>query len=74
MVEVTNSALVEVTAPKLVQVVPSVEYCQVPLPVLAVMAKPLDGLVSTSAQVDDVRIALASVPLEVVSSLVPVNE
>ena len=60
--------------PKFCQVVPSVEYCQVPLPVFAVMAKPLSALVSTSAHVLEDSIELASVPLDVVSSLVAVNE
>jgi len=61
------------TLPKLAQVVPSVEYCQVPLPVTAVIASPLEGLESTSAQLEPVRIAEASVPEEVVSSFVPVR-
>ena len=65
-----SNALVDDTAPKFVQVVPSVEYCQVPLPVTEVIAKPLDGLVSTSAQVEPLRIAEASVPEEVVFSFV----
>src|SRR5204863_442073 len=65
------SALVAVTAPKLAQVVPSVEYCQVPFPVLPVMASPLSALVSTSAQLAPVKIVLAVVPLEVVFSSVP---
>ena len=62
-----------VTAPKLAQVLPSVEYCQVPLPVTAVIASPLTAPVSTSAQLAPVKIAEASVPEEVVSSLVPVS-
>ena len=42
-----------------------------PLPVLDVIASPLSAPVSTSAQLALVRIVLASVPLDVVSSLVP---
>src|SRR5205814_1924919 len=71
VVEVMRSALVAVTAPKLAQVVPSVEYCQVPFPVLPVMASPLSAPVSTSAQLAPVKIVLAVVPLEVVFSSVP---
>ena len=44
-----SRALVPETLPKAVHVVPSVENCQVPLPVVAVMARPLDAEVSTSA-------------------------
>ena len=73
MVDVINSALVEVTAPNAFQVVPSVEYCHVPLPVLVVIASPLTAPVSTSARVLEVRIADASVPDDVVSSVVPVK-
>ena len=69
-----NRALLDVTAPKLAQEVPSVEYCQIPLPVLAVIAKPLDGLVSTSLQLVEVRIELANIPGEGVSSFVVVIE
>ena len=70
MVDVINRALVPETAPKLAQVVPSVEYCHVPLPVTPVMAKPLRALVSTSAQLTPLKMAEAKVPLEVVSSVV----
>ena len=73
MVDVISKALDAETAPKLCQVVPSVEYCQVPLPVVAVMAKPLTAPVSTSAQVELVRIALESVAEEVVSSVLDVR-
>ena len=69
-----NSALVEVTAPNAFQVVPSVEYCHVPFPVLEVIAIPLDGLVSTSAHEAEVKIDEAVVPAEVVFSFVPVKE
>ena len=61
------------TAPKLVHVVPSVEYCQVPLPVVPVMAIPLAALVSTSAQPAEPRIVPTVVLPEVVSSSVPVR-
>ena len=61
------------TAPKLAQVEPSVEYCQVPLPVTPVMASPLMAPVSTSAQLTPLRMAEASVPLEVASSVVEVS-
>ncbi len=40
---------------------------------VAVIASPLEGPVSTSAQLLDVSMALANVPLEVVSSSVPVK-
>ena len=73
MVEVISKALDAVTAPKLCQVAPSVEYCQVPLPVVAVMAKPLTAPVSTSAQVELVRIVLERVAEEVVSSVLEVR-
>ena len=73
MVEVINRALEAVTAPKLCHVVPSVEYCQVPLPVVAVMARPLTAPVSTSAQVELVKIVLESVAEEVVSSVLEVR-
>ena len=65
--------MVDVTAPKAVQVAPSVVYCQVPLPVLAVIATPLAAAASTSAWLAPARIALTSVPLLVVSSLVPAS-
>ena len=73
MVDVINKALDAETAPKLCQVAPSVEYCHVPLPVVAVIAKPLTAPVSTSAQVELVRIALERVPEEVVSSVLEVR-
>ena len=44
-----------------------------PLPVTAVTAMPFSAPLSTSAQLAPVRIALTVVPLEVVSSLVPVR-
>ena len=68
-----NNALVAETAPKAAQVVPSVEYCHVPLPTLLVIAIPLKALVSTSAQVALARMELAVVPVEVVSSFVEVR-
>src|SRR5213075_537115 len=46
-------------------------YCHVPFPAWPVIAIPFDALVSTSAQLALVRIELAVVPLEVVSSFVP---
>ena len=52
---------------------PSVEYCQVPLPVFDVIAMPFKALASTSAQAADVRMLLTVVPEDVVSSLVPVS-
>ena len=58
------------TAPKLVQVEPLVEYCQFPLPVVAEIAKPLSAPVSTSAHETPLRMAEASVPEEVASSVV----
>ena len=61
------------TAPKPFQVVPSVEYCQAPLPVLLVTAIPLSALVSTSAQAAVVSNALTVVPAVVVFSLVAVR-
>ena len=61
------------TEPKTFQVVPSVEYCQVPLPVLLVTAIPLSAPASTSAHDAEVRIELTVVPAEVVSSLVAVS-
>src|SRR5207237_9633331 len=48
-------------------------YCQAPLPVLPVMAIPFKAPLSTSAQEAEVRIVLAVVPLDVVSSLVQSN-
>ena len=73
MLEVISKALVLDTEPKFAQVEPSVEYCHVPLPVVPVIARPFRALVSTSAQVTPVKIAEASVPLEVVFSLVAVR-
>ena len=61
------------TAPNETQVVPSVEYCQVPLPVVPVMAIPLAAPVSTSPHEAEVRIVPTVVPLLVVSSSVPVS-
>ena len=61
------------SAPKPFQVRPSVEYCQVPLPLTAVTAMPLCAPVSTSAQAALTRIALTAVPAEVVFSLVAVR-
>src|SRR5262245_29123295 len=68
-----SNAFDEDTAPTLAQVVPSVEYCQVPFPLFAVIAIPFSGLASTSAQDTVVNIELAVIADEVVSSLVPVN-
>jgi hypothetical protein len=61
------------TVPKLVQVVPPTEYCQVPFPDLDVIAIPLNAPVSTSDQDADDRIDETRVPADVVSSLVPVK-
>ena len=73
MPDVIKSAFVADTDPKPFQVVPSVEYCQVPFPVLDVMAMPLSAPVSTSAQEADVRMDVTVVPEEVVFSSVPVR-
>ncbi len=54
------------------QVIPSVEYCQVPLPLLAVIAMPLPGP-SGSAVVRPARMVDTRVPFDMVSSLVPVR-
>ena len=62
-----------VTPPKPAQVTPSVEYCQVPLPVLPVMAIPSSAPVSTSAQEAELRMEATVVLEDVVSSLVPLN-
>ena len=61
------------TVPKLFQVVVSVEYCHVPLPVVAVMAMPLSALVSTSARLAPVKKADTRDDVLVVSSLVVVR-
>ena len=68
-----SKALDALTPPNATQVNPSVEYCQVPLPVLPVMAIPFRAPLSTSAQLAPVRIVLARVPLEVVFSSVPLR-
>ncbi len=72
MVLSSNALLLE-TVPNPFHVVPSVEYCQVPLPTLLVIAIPFDGLVSTSAHVELVRIEVTVVPEDVVFSSVPVK-
>ena len=71
--DASRRALVEDTEPKACQVVPSVEYCQVPLPVVAVMARALRALVSTSTQLAAVKSVDAAIAGEVVSSLVVVK-
>ena len=58
------------TDSKAFQVLPSVEYCQVPLPVLAVMARPLRSMVSISARLAALRIVEAAVAEDVVFSSV----
>ena len=58
------------SAPKLFQLTPSVEYCQVPLPVTQVTAIPFCAPLSTSAQLAAVRIALIAVADEVLFSSV----
>ncbi len=64
--------MVPETAPKLAQVLPSVEYCQVPLPVTAVIAIPLRAGVDvrSAGSGEDGRSECAD---EFVSSLVPVS-
>ena len=71
--EVRSRALVEDTDPKARQVVPSVAYSQVPLPVLAVMATPLRSLVSSSDMLALVSIVDTAVAEDVVFSLVVVR-
>ena len=71
--EVRSRALLEDTEPKACQVVPSVEYCQVPFPVLAVMARPLRSLVSSSDRLAPVSIVDTAVADDVVFSLVVVR-
>ena len=69
----SSRELVVETEPKACQEVPSVEYCQVPLPVVAVMARPLSALVSTSARLAALRIVDAVVDEDVVFSSVVVR-
>ena len=73
MVEEISSALVADTGPKSVQLAPSVEYCQVPLPDSAVIANPLSAPASTSFQPAAVRMEFAVVLDEVVFSSVLVS-
>ena len=68
--EVRRSAFAEDKEPKAFQADPSVEYCQMPLPVLAVTARPLSALMSTSTQFAPVRIAAALVAKDAVFSSV----
>ena len=70
---VSSSALVVDTAPKPFQVTPSVEYCQVPLPLFEVIAMPFCAPLSTSAQVAPLRMVLTVVPDDVLSSSVAVS-
>ena len=58
--EVINNALLDDTAPKLAQVAPSVEYCQVPLPAFEVMAIPFDA--PDEKPVSDVWVLLVPAP------------
>src|SRR6185503_13211665 len=74
VVLLSSSAAPSLTLPKLVQLLPLVEYCQVPLPVVPVTAMPDRGLVSTSPWPAPLRMAETSVPEEVVSSSVPVSD
>ena len=71
--DASRRALVEDTEPKGCQVMPSVEYCQAPLPVVAVMARPLRELVSTSDRLAAVRIVDGAMAKEVVFSFVAVK-
>ena len=59
------------TAPKPFQVTPSIEYCQLPLPVTPVTAMPLIAPLSASAQLTEPRSALTALPDEMVFSSVP---
>ena len=61
------------TAPKPFQVMPSVEYCQAPLPLTLVTAMPFCAPLSASAQLTEPRSALTAVPDEVVFSSVAVK-
>ena len=72
--DASRRALVEDTEPKACQVVPSVEYCQVPFPEQAVIARPLRELTSTSTQLAAVKSVDAAIAGEVVSSLVVEKE
>ena len=73
MAESNSSAELADTEPKLAQVIPSVEYRHVPLPLTAVTAMPFSAPLSTSAQPAPVRMVLTVVPDEAVSSSVPVR-
>src|SRR5947207_10270171 len=73
VVELISNALEPDTLPNAAHVVPSVEYCHVPLPLLLVTAVPLTAPVSTSAHTALVRMLLTAVPLLVVSSSVLVS-
>jgi hypothetical protein len=53
------------------QYAPSIEYCQVPLPVVAVTAIPLAAPTSASAQPLEVKIELTDSAEDGASSLVP---
>ena len=72
MVEERTAPAEVLTVPNAVHVVPSVEYCHVPLPVTAVTTRPSVWL-SASAATAPPRIAVTVVPPEVVSSFVPVR-
>jgi hypothetical protein len=62
------------TLPKSIQVVPSSEYCQCPLPsVVPVMAMPCTAPVSTSAMLAPASAATVVPPLVVWSSVIPVS-
>jgi hypothetical protein len=73
VVEVISRALPLLTVPNPAQVVPLVEYCQAPSPLVEVIAIPRAAPVSTSAQEADVRIDATWVPVEGVFSLVGVR-
>ncbi len=72
--DVSNRELAGLTVPKLVQVVPSVEYCQDPAPTVAVTAIPLAGVRSWSAYPTAASSPLTNALGEFVSSLVAVSE
>ena len=65
MVELNNRELLADNVPKLVQVLPSVEYSHVPEPMVLVIAIPLSGMLSESLQLADVNKLLTKVLDEV---------
>ncbi|MCY1542757.1 hypothetical protein D9M68_785200 [compost metagenome] len=72
LTEDSNSAALPLTAPTLNQSVPSVEYCQVPLPLLAVTAMPMLELSGSLADRSPSRLDTVTAD-EVASSLVAVH-